>query len=190
MHELCDARNLGSAALYALLAAAAVTAVAAAIGDSRTKSAEKSAEAAARLGVPLVLTVVPLLPASHLLVPVGTVIAERLLYLPSAGLCVGAGCWAGAVGRAAATAAAAAAAADSPAMKPRSASRRYSRRLAAGYAVCLGLGAFGVMSRNAEWADGDSISIASARSCPTSAKAQLSLGTARRYIAEIYSRDI
>jgi hypothetical protein len=34
------------------------------------------------------ILVVPMLPASNILFPVGTVIAERLLYLPSLGLCI------------------------------------------------------------------------------------------------------
>ena len=37
------------------------------------------------------LTVVPFLPASNALFPVGTILGERLLYLPSVGFCLGAG---------------------------------------------------------------------------------------------------
>lgn len=38
--------------------------------------------------VALALIVVPFLPASNLLVNVGFVLAERILYLPSAGYCI------------------------------------------------------------------------------------------------------
>ena len=43
----------------------------------------------------LVLTVLPFLPASNLFFPVGFVVAERVLYLPSMGFCmlVGCGAW-------------------------------------------------------------------------------------------------
>ena len=37
------------------------------------------------------LTIVPFLPASNVLFPVGTIVGERLLYLPSVGFCIGVG---------------------------------------------------------------------------------------------------
>merc|ERR1712050_425762 len=41
----------------------------------------------------LALLVVPFLPASNILFPVGTVIGERLLYIPSAGFCLAVIVW-------------------------------------------------------------------------------------------------
>ncbi|KAK7230211.1 cadherin, partial [Aureococcus anophagefferens] len=68
-----DARNLLAAGLYAGLAALAV------LGVRRRSRAILLAGA---------LGYVPFLPAGHLLLPVGTMLGERLLYLPSAGFCL------------------------------------------------------------------------------------------------------
>ena len=40
---------------------------------------------------PVLFTLVCLAPVSNLVVPVGTIMAERILYLPSVGVCAGLG---------------------------------------------------------------------------------------------------
>ncbi|CAN0354957.1 unnamed protein product, partial [Hapterophycus canaliculatus] len=75
--SVADPRNLASLTLYASILAAATIAVV-------------RCDTAVMWG--LALVVVPFLPASNILFPVGVVIAERLLYLPSLGVCILAGC--------------------------------------------------------------------------------------------------
>ena len=71
-----DAANLGWIALYAGLAALAVYGV---------RARSRKILLCGALGY------VPFLPAAHVLLPVGTLLGERLLYLPSVGVCVGLG---------------------------------------------------------------------------------------------------
>ncbi|KPJ15271.1 Transmembrane and TPR repeat-containing protein CG4050 [Papilio machaon] len=68
-----DPRNLATVALATLLIAAAVHAL-------RTRSSA--------LSMGLALLVLPFLPASNLFFPVGFVVAERVLYMPSMGWCL------------------------------------------------------------------------------------------------------
>ncbi|CAN0101548.1 unnamed protein product, partial [Ectocarpus sp. 13 AM-2016] len=75
--SLADPANLASLALYSSILAAVVFAVA-------------CCDTVVMWG--LALIVVPFLPASNILFPVGAVVAERLLYLPSLGVCVLASC--------------------------------------------------------------------------------------------------
>ncbi|CAN0340036.1 unnamed protein product, partial [Ectocarpus sp. 12 AP-2014] len=75
--SLADSANLASLALYSSILAAVVFAVA-------------RCDTVVMWG--LALIVVPFLPASNILFPVGAVVAERLLYLPSLGACVLASC--------------------------------------------------------------------------------------------------
>eukprot|EP00698_Gefionella_okellyi_P023720 TRINITY_DN8182_c0_g1_i1.p1 TRINITY_DN8182_c0_g1~~TRINITY_DN8182_c0_g1_i1.p1 ORF type:complete len:457 (-),score=106.00 TRINITY_DN8182_c0_g1_i1:139-1509(-) len=71
--SLFDVRNLATAALYIGLAALVRYAI-------RVKSK--------LVMMSLACIVIPMLPATNLLFPVGTVIAERLLYFPSIGICL------------------------------------------------------------------------------------------------------
>lgn len=92
------------------------------------------------------------LPISNLFFFIGTLMAERLLYLPSAGFCLAA----------AALLAAA---------------RGRLRNLATGLlAVLLLLGSARTMARNRVWHDDGSFAFATATDAPTSAKAQFNLG--------------
>ncbi|KAJ1460132.1 hypothetical protein M885DRAFT_509871 [Pelagophyceae sp. CCMP2097] len=68
-----DARNAASLGLYAGVAVVVAVAV-----RGRSTAALRC----------VALTVVPFLPASQVALPVGTLLGERLLYLPSAGLCI------------------------------------------------------------------------------------------------------
>ena len=165
-----DARNLGAAALYALLAGGAAVAW----RDLRRAGGVSTRGVAA--GRCLVLLVVPMAPASHLLFGVGTTVAERLLYIPSAGysllvgLAIAAALDALGGGGTAATAAAAAA------RQRRDA--RGARRRPPRWSPCSARRRR-TWARNDDWRDGDAISAASAAACTSSAKAQLSLGTTR-----------
>eukprot|EP00928_Gymnodinium_smaydae_P063797 TRINITY_DN4728_c0_g1_i1.p1 TRINITY_DN4728_c0_g1~~TRINITY_DN4728_c0_g1_i1.p1 ORF type:complete len:792 (+),score=141.78 TRINITY_DN4728_c0_g1_i1:198-2573(+) len=82
VRELGDCRLLLTVAAYVGLSGAITAALAA---PPRKRRAAL---------VSLALMVVPFLPASNVLFPVGTVIGERLLYLPSIGLCLGFCVWA------------------------------------------------------------------------------------------------
>jgi len=105
----------------------------------------------------------PLLPASHALLAIGTLVAERLLYTPSGGFCMLRGLYASVVLRVA----------------TRQPTRRLLRSTFLGLLVVVVLMASGrTWLRNRDWSDSDSVSRATARVCPSSAKAQLSLGTA------------
>ncbi|XP_065305258.1 protein O-mannosyl-transferase Tmtc3-like isoform X4 [Dermacentor albipictus] len=74
--SLADVRNLGTIALYLFLAMA-------------TRAALRADEQHRKpLLMGLSLACIPYLPASNLLHPVGFVIAERVLYLPSLGFCL------------------------------------------------------------------------------------------------------
>ena len=75
--SLADPRNLATIALYTLLGHLLY----------RALSSPPGRDAAVIL-TGLGLLVFPFLPASNLLFPVGFVIAERILYLPSMGFCL------------------------------------------------------------------------------------------------------
>ncbi|RHY08382.1 hypothetical protein DYB25_003305 [Aphanomyces astaci] len=72
--SIYDVRNLASSVAY--------MAVVGAVGTSA------SHRRTSPLFVLLVLGICPFVPASHVLFPVGTILAERLLYLPSVGFCL------------------------------------------------------------------------------------------------------
>ena len=203
VETLRDPRNASAAALYAAIGWAALaawrplrtppkpddvwatTTAAAAVGGktrARAPAAPATTMRAAQVARALVVLVVPLVPASHLLLGVGTTIAERLLYIPSAGFCMLLGIAASAASEAAATRAAAAAAAASAAAaheRRRRRSGRLSRMLLAlPVAGMTAAAAARTLRRNVEWRSSAAITRATAAACPGSAKAQLSLGTA------------
>ncbi len=93
-----------------------------------------------------------ILPVSNLLVPIGTIFGERLLYLPSVGFCLAAGTlFAATEGR--------------------------GRRIATLLGLALLLLASGrSAARNRIWRDDASFAFATARDAPRSAKAQFNLG--------------
>ncbi|ETV83022.1 hypothetical protein, variant [Aphanomyces astaci] len=72
--SIYDVRNLASSVAY--------MAVVGAVGTSA------SHRRTSPLFVLLVLGICPFVPASHVMFPVGTILAERLLYLPSVGFCL------------------------------------------------------------------------------------------------------
>ena len=113
----------------------------------------------------LALLLLPLLPASHVLLGVGTLIGERLLYVPSAGYCILLGLGAAAL-------------LDVTRRIRHPALRRSLQRTAAVAAVAvLACGCALTWHRNRDWRDSAAITSATATVCPGSAKAQLSLGT-------------
>lgn len=72
-----DPRNAGTLLLYAALA-----------GLARSAYYARTAKKSAILCMGVALTVFPFLPASNLFFPVGFVVAERVLYMPSMGFCL------------------------------------------------------------------------------------------------------
>ena len=167
-----DARNLGAAALYALLAGGAAVAW----RDLRRAGGASTRGVAA--GRCLVLLVVPMAPASHLLFGVGTTVAERLLYIPSAGysLLVGLAIAAALDALGGGSNSSGGGGGGGGAAAPRRARRATA---AAALVAVLGVAAARTWARNDDWRDSDAISAASAAACTSSAKAQLSLGTTR-----------
>ena len=125
--------------------------------------------------LPIALWVVPFLATSNLLFPVGTMMGERLAYLPSLGLCLGVAL---AAKQAAGTAGGVAARRAGKEAAPTPTSR-----LAAAPAVLLALAALVAVllgarsaARSLAWKDADSFYPAMAEESPGSARAWYSLG--------------
>jgi hypothetical protein len=104
---------------------------------------------------PLGAFAVLLLPVSNLLMPIGTIMAERLLYLPSAALCL------------------LAAAAVSPRLAGASGRHVVVAIVGAVLAVHVWLG----ITRTREWSDEEQLFTAAVRAAPGSAKARVLLAT-------------
>ena len=77
VRSLSDPRNLATISLYLLLGHLTYRAL-------TSSSQHESSVIALSLG----LLVLPFIPATNLLFPVGFVVAERVLYLPSMGFCL------------------------------------------------------------------------------------------------------
>jgi Flp pilus assembly protein TadD len=106
----------------------------------------------------LLLFALPLLPVSNLLFPIGTILAERLLYLPSAGACLLTGI------------------AVAPWIEERGPA---PRRLAlAGIAILAALLALRGLGRFRDWQDDRSIFAAAIRLYPDNVRAQFNYGAA------------
>ena len=181
--ELTDTRNLAAAALYAGLGwlglaslMAHRTSSCAAADDAAKGTADGAAWRAA--GRALVVLLLPMIPASHALLGIGTLIAERLLYIPSVGYCLLLGVAASAAMRPTVAVDADAQKARGRALADARSSHHWTR---AGVVLALlcaaGLGCARTRTRNLDWSNSDSITNATARACPGSAKAMLSLGT-------------
>ena len=179
VHAYDDGRNLASAALYLAFAWLGLRALWAhrrggGNGDDGDEGdGDGDGDGAWRAcGRALTVLLVPMIPASHLLLGIGTLVAERLLYLPSVGYCV---LFALAASRALRPPAPAA-----PASGTLAAAAVRGVRLAVVSIALLalaGLGGAKTLARNEEWHDSDSITRSTARACPNSAKAMASLGT-------------
>lgn len=119
------------------------------------------------------LTLLTFLPASNLIVPIGTIMGERLFYLPSAGICLLVGvAWdyltarSGEMGRR-----------DGWLMRGHHVSRfAHSAGLLILVVVCLAL-SLRTMIRNTDWKDTLSLLRSAAQVSPGSAKVQAGLGT-------------
>lgn len=86
--RLDDPRNAWTIVFY--LAFGSVSAVCLAMTTRRRRHRFDDAADSPRLALCcIVLTVVPFAPASHVILPVGTILGERLLYAPSIGYCLG-----------------------------------------------------------------------------------------------------
>lgn len=174
--RLDDTRNVAAVALYLGFVWVALQALRAAWAAPSSEGSHMSTWTAA--GRALLMLAVPMIPASHALVGIGTLIAERLLYIPSVGFCVLLGVGASTAMRAtrAVVVDGTTAARESPATH----GRLLELPRGAFILALLGaaaLGAARTMIRNADWASSDAITNATARACPGSAKAVLSLGT-------------
>lgn len=128
--------------------------------------------------VSLAMLVVPFVPASNVFFPVGTVIGERLLYIPSAGFCLAAIVWLYTGHTALSPAQPAKRAGSSP---PRSLSPEplaLRRQAVVGGLVFTALAVLGVRTfiRVRTWSSGDTLFIVDGTSQPTSTKTQFNLG--------------
>ena len=101
------------------------------------------------------LCVIPMLPASHFFIPIGTVIAERLLYLPSVGYCI---------------------------LLAWCLLHRRKKSMMGNviFAVLLGIYAGRAMHRSADWRTGRLLAVSAYQAYPCSAKALLAMGIERR----------
>ena len=153
---------------------APVVPVRAVLGEPSVRAVLGEPSVRVSIGRALLLLVLPMLPASHLFIPIGTLVAERLLYTPSGGFCALVGLVASEALRAAS--------------RPPDRAQHNAWKVGAQYgalrlalalllALLLGGAAVRTWERNRAWADSDSITRATASACPGSAKAQLSLGT-------------
>lgn len=106
----------------------------------------------------LLLFALPLLPVSNLLFPIGTILAERLLYLPSAGTCLLAGI------------------AVAPLLDDRGTSWRRAALL--GVAIVTALFALRGLGRFRDWRDDRSIFAAAILLYPDNVRAQFNYGAA------------
>ena len=178
VRDVADLRNLGTAAAYAALAAVVTLAWRRMMsrGMSRAPGAPGGGGSHDAL-LCVVAAGAPFLPASHLLFPVGTVLGERLLYLPSVGLCLLVACAAAeAVPRAAvadgdASAARADGGTDASAFSPRR-PRGVPGGVLAALVTLLAAALVAVSARRAgEWCTEGTLFEAGARSQPRSVRA-------------------
>ncbi|KAK9815977.1 hypothetical protein WJX74_001822 [Apatococcus lobatus] len=126
-----------------------------------------------RLTVIAGLILAPFLPASNVLFYVGTFVAERLLYVPSVGVCM----------LAAHVITSAGHLASSPPGESRSGLQQWTmrKRVALGFVAILVLGwSCQTFLRNWDWVDEETLFRAANKVCPDSAKVQLNLGILER----------
>jgi hypothetical protein len=147
-----DPRNAASLAFFAAILAASI-------------QAARACAVRARLHQPfaygMALLFIPMLPASNVFFLVGTFVAERLLYLPSCGLCV------------------LIAACMSQASKRGEGTRAGLTAKAAAAALVSAMAARTAL-RNRDWASEESLFASALEVCPRSAKVQLNSGILRR----------
>ncbi|KAK3262924.1 hypothetical protein CYMTET_28248, partial [Cymbomonas tetramitiformis] len=169
VHEWADWRNLASLLLLLLLVG----------GASFCVSSRHPLGARQALAMTLGLVILPFLPASNLFFPVGFMLAERVLYLPSMGVCLLIGAHTSQVfsKRAASQVKArssAGAAADRA--EPRARLRSVAQMaLPAALGVLIGVGALRTVSRNRDWQSGLRLCEADVRVNPGNAKLHASL---------------
>ncbi len=108
------------------------------------------------------ITVLTFLPASNLLIPIGTIMGERLFYLPSAGLCLAAGAG---LDRQAALA------------DQAGRSRRVMPVVAGAFILVLALLAARTIQRNPDWRNTDTLMASTIQVVPRNVKVQFMYGT-------------
>ena len=190
VHEWRDPRNPAALVLYATVIALAVGALrqfGCVSGDGRSRTGGRGA-----LAVCLAWMLLPFVPASHVFATVGTLLAERLLYVPSIGFALLVGSASASLFTAIERALCHATAFETPETPvnirahhrdPRGESRASSRsipmlRLIAGgaFAASLGVMVERTRARTAEWKDDVSLFRSAIEVCPNSAKLQHHVG--------------
>jgi hypothetical protein len=169
--ELEDPRNLGSLLLLAGLAGSLLYC---AIDPSSTAEHAEAAAGRRAAFLALALLVVPFLPAAHFLLDVGYVVAERLLYLPSAGFCLLAAL---AIGRAADALLAPATAQARQPPQPRQSTGASRGLAAAAVAVLIAVYTARTLQRNPEWRSESTLYQAGLRALPTNCKMHYNYAT-------------
>ena len=144
LETAADPRNGSTLAMAAMLAAALAAALR---GPSRFVRAGAASS--------LILSVLPFLPASNLLVHVGFVVAERVLYVPSLGACLAAGVALELLEEATAARAAGGAA---------------RKAVRAGALAAVAAFALLTVARNRDWADAEALFSSGVRANPANAK--------------------
>ena len=147
-----DPRNVASLAFFAAILAASIQA-------ARACTVRAHLHQPFALGMALLF--IPMLPASNVFFLVGTFVAERLLYLPSCGLCV------------------LIAACMSLEAKPGEGAQAGLTAKAAVAALVSAMAVRTVL-RNRDWASEESLFASALKVCPRSAKVQLNSGILRR----------
>ena len=208
VHEWRDPRNPAALVLYATVIALAVGALrqfGCVSGDGRSRTGGRGA-----LAVCLAWLLLPFVPASHVFTTIGTLLAERLLYVPSIGFAMMVGSASvsllAAIERTLCHAITFKPPENTRAHHHRDPSRASSRdipmlRLIAGgvFAASLGVMMQRTRARTAEWKDDVSLFRSAIEVCPNSAKLQHHVGqlalnagnltTARAHLARARAID-
>jgi hypothetical protein len=155
VQELSDPRLLLPVAMYIVLFAVGIKGIVGAMGSSSSGGQHRCCLSNATL-VGMALLVVPFVPSTGIFFTVGFTVAERVLYLPSAGFCMVAGCGAQLLK-------------DKLAGKAAKISTNAALLLLALCAI-IALAAARTWSRNTAWSDEIMLYEAALDSCPGNAK--------------------
>ena len=155
-----DVRNLASAGAYAVLLGPPAVVAARVLA---TKPSAWLEELRARRLLVLVYAwgLLPFVPSANVLFPLGTMLAERLLYAPSLGLCLGLGY-----------------------VVSRQLERRPASHVATAVVVVLSLASARLVMRNWDWASEEALFTQALRDCGASAKVHHNNGMLQRRLED------